>query len=125
MKRFRFFWPLLLVAGVALAQAGVDGLIKFDKTNLALGKIKQNKPVTVQFSFRNPGSRPLIIADATAECGCTSPEFPKKPIAAGGTGTIKVTYDAKEAGVFTKRVTISLVNVKETKVLTLTGEVVK
>lgn len=125
MKRFRFFWPLLLVAGVALAQAGVDALIKFDKTNVTLGKIKQNKPVTVQFSFRNPGSRPLIIADATAECGCTSPEFPKKPIAAGGTGTIQVTYDAKEAGVFTKRVTISLVNVKETKVLTLTGEVVK
>jgi hypothetical protein len=125
MKAVRFFWPLVLIAGAALAQAGVDALIKFDKTNVTLGKIKQNKPVTVKFSFSNPGSRPLIIADATAECGCTSPEFPKKPIAAGGTGIIIVTYDAKEAGVFTKRVTISLVNVKETKVLTLTGEVVK
>ena len=42
----------------------------------------------------------------------------------GKPGTIKVTYDAKNAGSFTKKVTIKLVNVAETKILTITGEVV-
>ena len=114
----------LVLSLAVFAQGKIDQLIKFDKTAHAFGKVKKDKPVTVEFKFTNPGTAPLIIEDATAECGCTKPEYPQKPIMAGKTGIIKVTYDAKTAGSFTKKVTIRLVNEKETKVLTISGEVV-
>lgn len=103
--------------------AGIEGLIKFEVTTHAFGTIPKNKPVTYSFSFTNPGTKPLIIEDATAECGCTKPEYPQQPIMPGKKGTIKVTYDAKEPGNFTKKVTVKLVNVSETKILTISGKV--
>jgi hypothetical protein len=66
----------------------------------------------------------VIIEDATAECGCTKPEFPPQPVMPGKTGFIKVTYDAKEPGTFTKKVTVRLVNVADSKILTISGEVI-
>jgi hypothetical protein len=114
---------LLLMAGT-FAETGTDELIKFDKIAYAFGKVEKGKPVSVEFKFTNPGKKPLIIEDATAECGCTKPEFPKQPIMPGKTGVIKVTYDAKEGGNFTKKVTVKLVNVADTKILTISGEVI-
>jgi hypothetical protein len=116
---------LLALQSFAWAQGKIDGLISFEKTTYSFGKIAKEKPVTVEFTFSNPTNKPLIIEDATAECGCTKPEYPKKPVMPGQKGTIIVTYDAKEPGVFTKKVTVKLVNVAETKVLTIQGEVLK
>ena len=116
---------LTLMVGMAVsAQKKVDSLIKFEKNAFAFGKVKQNKPATYEFKFTNPSKAPLIIESAVAECGCTTPLFPTKPIMKGKTGTIKVTYDAKSVGSFTKKVTVKLVNVPDTKILTITGEVV-
>lgn len=106
------------------AQAKVDQVIKFEKESFAFGKVAKGKPVSVDFKFTNPGSRPVIIEDATAECGCTKPEFPPQPVMPGKTGVIKVTYDAKEPGSFTKKVTVRLVNVADPKILTISGEVI-
>ncbi|MEO7312490.1 MAG: DUF1573 domain-containing protein [Chitinophagaceae bacterium] len=118
------FLGLALLCTVAInAQTKADSLIKFEKTAYAFGKVKQNVPVTYEFKFTNPGKAPLIIESAVAECGCTTPVYPTKPIMKGKTGTIKVTYDAKNPGSFTKKVTVKLVNVTDTKVLTITGEV--
>jgi hypothetical protein len=115
-----------MVAAAGLqAQAKVDDMIRFEKTEFQFGKVPKEKPVTVEFAFMNPGSKPLIIEDATAECGCTKPEYPKKPVMPGQKGIIKVTYDAKEPGAFNKKVTVKLVNVAETKILTIKGEVQK
>lgn len=116
---------MLLATGSLLAQPAVDALIKFETSTHNFGKIPKEKPVSIAFSFTNTSVKPLIIEDATAECGCTKPEFPKKPVMPGQKGTISVTYDAKEPGAFTKKVTVKLVNVKETKVLTISGEVGK
>ena len=123
MKSILFGIALIMAVSLS-AQPKVDKLIKFEKNEWAFGKVKQNKPVTYEFKFTNPGMVPLIIESAVAECGCTTPVYPKKPIMKGKTGTIKVTYDAKNAGSFTKKVTVKLVNVTETKILTITGEVV-
>jgi hypothetical protein len=115
---------LLFTAFAAVGQTKVDNLIKFDKESYAFGKVNQNNPATVEFTFTNTGKAPLIIESATAECGCTTPEYPKTPVMAGKKGKIKVTYDAKNLGSFTKRVTVKLVNVPDTKVLTINGEVI-
>jgi hypothetical protein len=123
MKLLLAFFSLVLSSAV-MAQSKVDNLIKFDKETYSFGKVNQNNPATVEFTFTNTGKAPVIIENATAECGCTTPEYPKTPVMAGKTGKIKVTYDAKNAGSFTKRVTVKLVNVPDSKVLTINGEVV-
>ena len=124
MRKFLLLFSALFLLIGAFAKSGVDDIIKFDKSSYAFGKVPKDKPVSVEFAFTNPGKKPLIIEDATAECGCTKPEYPQKPIMPGKTGIIKVTYDAKEKGVFTKKVTVKLVNETESKILTISGEVI-
>lgn len=102
----------------------LNGTLKFDKSTHNFGKIKHNQPVTVEFSFTNQSAKSVIIEDATAECGCTKPEFPPRPIATGKSGTIKVTYDSKTLGAFTKKITVKLVNDNAPTVLSITGEVI-
>lgn len=124
MRKLFLILGCLLVVATLSARSNVDELIKFDSVAHSFGKVKKGTPVSVEFAFTNPGKKPLIIEDATAECGCTKPEYPKQPIMPGKTGKIKVTYDAKEPGSFTKKVTVRLVNVTDTKILTITGEVI-
>ncbi|MCU0396434.1 MAG: DUF1573 domain-containing protein [Chitinophagaceae bacterium] len=125
MKLFLSILLTCFSSTLLLAQVKVDDRIRFEKTEHNFGKIPQGKPVTISFTFSNPSNERLMIQDATAECGCTTPEYPTKPITTGKTGTITVTYDAKEPGAFTKRITVRLINVAEPKILTIKGEVVK
>ncbi len=89
------------------------------------GKIALNKPVTHEFKFTNTGNAPLVISSVRASCGCTVTEYSKDPIAPGGEGFVKATYDAAKVGVFTKSVTVNA-NAEESVVqLTIKGEVVE
>ncbi|MEJ7661957.1 MAG: DUF1573 domain-containing protein [Hymenobacter sp.] len=47
------------------------------------------------FKFTNTGKSPLLIADATASCGCTTPSWTKEPIAPGATGEMEVLFDSR------------------------------
>jgi hypothetical protein len=123
MKKILSFFVLVMGSLFVMAGWQNEGL-KFEKSNHSFGTVKQNEPVTVEFSFTNIGGKPVIIEDATAECGCTKPEFPPRPIAPGKSGNIKVTYDSKTLGVFTKKITVKLVNNPKPYELTITGTVV-
>ena len=105
------------------AHAQVDSVASFKATTYSFGKIKQHVPASTEFSFVNNGNKPLIIETATAECGCTTPDYPKTPIQKGKTGIIKVTYNAENPGKFTKRVTVKFANIAEPIILTIDGEV--
>ena len=121
MKKFLMFTMIGLFTTVSvLAQQD----IKFGEGSFKFGKIEQNKPVTHVFTFTNNGSKPAVIELASAECGCTTPEYSKEPIPRGKSSTIKVTYNAAALGAFTKRVTIKFAGVNEPVVLTIEGEVV-
>ena len=105
------------------ANAQTDSIANFKATTHSFGKIKQHVPASTEFSFVNKSAKPLIIETATAECGCTTPDYPKTPIQAGKTGVIKVTYNAENPGKFTKRVTVKFANYAEPVILTIDGEV--
>ena len=60
-----------------------------DSTVKDLGKIKQGDVVEVSYRFRNSGDKNLIFTNLHASCGCTVPEKPEKPYAAGEEGMIK------------------------------------
>jgi hypothetical protein len=95
----------------------------WESIRINLGKTTQNTPVTAVFKFKNSGGAPLVITGVQAGCGCTTPEYSKDPVYPGGTGFIKATYNAVNAGVFSKTVTV-IANVEGgTTVLTLEGEV--
>ena len=69
------------------------------------GTIPEGPKATYEFQFVNIGKSPLVITNAQASCGCTSPEFPREPILPGKKGKIKVTYTSEgHPGNFTKSV---------------------
>ena len=98
---------LMLSLGYAFAQKGAE--IKFDKTTCDFGTFPESKPVQkCTFTFKNVGDAPLIIHQAIASCGCTVPEYTKKPVAPGQKGTLSVTYNGKGRfpGHFKKSITL-------------------
>ena len=59
------------------------------------GTVEEGKLVEYSFKFKNTGSKPLVVQDAHASCGCTVPEKPEQPIKPGETGVIKVVFNTK------------------------------
>lgn len=120
MKHILTF-ALLLLSFTVFAQ---DGPAKFAETKHEFGKIKQGVPVTTEFTFINTTARPLIVENAEAGCGCTTPEYPKAPVMAGKKGVIKVTYNAANPGVFNKDVNVKFAGTQLPVTLHITGDVV-
>jgi hypothetical protein len=55
----------------------------------------------------NTGSKPLVIKNVQATCGCTVPEIPKEPVMPGKSGYIKAVFDSKgRAGENHKSITV-------------------
>jgi hypothetical protein len=121
MKNILFIALLFLSVSV-FAQGGTSP-VAFKTLKFSFGTIKQGKPVTTQFTFTNNSGKPLIIENAEAGCGCTTPDYPKAPILPGKTGEIKVTYNAEATGKFTKNVTVKFANIAEPVTLLIDGEV--
>ncbi|QJW88326.1 DUF1573 domain-containing protein [Spirosoma taeanense] len=120
-KIFSLFVALFVFVAVGYAQKGV---MKFAKETHDFGKVEQGKPVTHVFEFKNTGTDPIIISDATASCGCTKPSFSREPVMPGKSGTVSATYNAAAAGQFTKTVTVTSNAESGQTVLYLKGEVV-
>ena len=118
MKKI-FLAILLFVSISSFAQESV----KFSNTKHSFGKIKKGTPVTYTFTFTNAGTKPLVVEVATADCGCTTPDYPKQPIAKGKEGKIKVTFNAAASGAFHKNVNVKFANIDSPTVLSIDGEV--
>jgi len=109
---------------VQATPAATAAPIQFKESKYTFGKIKQGTPVTHVFSFKNTSAGPVFIESATAQCGCTTPEYPKGAVAKGATESIKVTYNAANMGSFTKQVTVRVAKQADPIVLTIDGEVI-
>ena len=79
---------------------------KFEKETIDYGKIEKGSNGERTFVFTNIGDAPLIIKNIQSTCGCTVPKKPEKPIMPGEKGEIKVSYDTKRVGGFSKSITI-------------------
>jgi hypothetical protein len=116
---------LLAVAGLS-AKSDEKPSMKFTETIHDFGNIREDGgPVSCDFSFTNDGKGNLVVIDATAECGCTRPSYPKEPVAPGKSGKITVVYNPLgRPGAFNKTVTIKC-NGKPSKVrLKIRGTVI-
>ena len=110
----------LLIAATGFAQSS----IRFNQTSYNYGKIVKGIHKSVVFSYTNEGAKPAVIEFATAECGCTQPEYNQSPVLKGQKGTIKVTYTAPNEGLFKKRVSVKFAGEKAVTELVIEGEVV-
>lgn len=66
-----------------------------DSTHQQLGKVQEGQIVEISWHFKNTGSKPLIITNTSASCGCTVAEKPEAPIAPGKEGIIKAKFDSQ------------------------------
>jgi len=124
MKKFLFIAAAFIISAGAMAQTPKpDDLAKFNTEKHDFGKIKQAVPATYEFEVTNKSDKPLIIENAHATCGCTTPEWSKEPLAPGKTTKIKVGYNAMNGGHFDKSVYVKFAGIDEEKVLGITGEV--
>ncbi len=78
----------------------------FKDTLHIFGKIWYQANAEYEFVFKNTGKSPLIIKDVKSSCGCTVPEWSKKPVLPKEKGIIKVKYDTKRIGEFYKIITV-------------------
>lgn len=69
--------------------------IEFAKLTHDFGTIKASDgPVTAKYEFTNTGDAPLVIINVTqGGCGCTTPAYPKEPVAQGQKNVITITFD--------------------------------
>ncbi len=110
----KIFTFLLLTGSIALsAQPATTDLnwtptANFAKAEHDFGKIPEGPKVNTEFEFKNTGKEPIVVTNATAGCGCTTPEFDKTPIAPGKTGKIRVGFNSEgRPGSFSKDVTVT------------------
>ncbi|QNM86597.1 DUF1573 domain-containing protein [Polaribacter pectinis] len=98
---------------------------KFEKETIDYGKIAKGSNGERIFVFTNIGDAPLIIKNIQSSCGCTVPKKPEQPIMPGEKGEIKVSYDTKRPGGFSKQITIFSNAKTSTKALKIKGFVSK
>ena len=127
MKKVLFLAVFAVLSSAAIAQQAPAAATNFAvftaEATHDFGKIKQGVPVTHEFKFKNTGKVPLIITNVNASCGCTTPAWTREPVAPGGEGYIKATYNAAAVGAFNKTVTVTA-NIEAGFVqLTIKGEV--
>ena len=125
LKPYTMKTRLLILSLLFAATSFGQSTIKFNQTSYNYGKIKKGIHKSVIFSYTNASAKPAVIEFATAECGCTQPEYNQSPVLKGQKGTLKVTYTAPNEGLFKKRVTVKFAGEKAVTELVIEGEVVQ
>jgi hypothetical protein len=100
-------------------------MMSFEELTHDFGQIKEGEIITYRFKFKNTGQSDLLIASASASCGCTVPSYPKEPIAPGAEAGIDVQFNSKDkSGMFDKTITIIANTIPSDNHLAIKGEVI-
>lgn len=88
--------------------------------------IETDGTVSYSFEVTNTGTADLIITNVQGSCGCAVPEWSKTPIAPGGKGYVKVTFNPlNRPGAFNKSVVVTNNSAQSPVTLFIKGNVVK
>ncbi|MBI3509814.1 MAG: DUF1573 domain-containing protein [Bacteroidetes bacterium] len=104
--------------------SGKAPVMKFEVEKYDFGKISQGERVSYAFKFKNVGGSDLLISEAHGSCGCTVPDYPRKPIPPGAEGVVNVEFNSQgKSGPQEKTVAITTNCEPNTKVITITADV--
>jgi hypothetical protein len=82
-------------------------IITFSTMEHNFGVVTEGEKVAHLFSFTNTGTSALLLSSAATSCGCTVPEFSRKPVAPGQKGSLEVIFNsAGTDGFQTKTITV-------------------
>ncbi len=106
IRRFLIL-SVLIVASADFVWAQ-DAVLHFDYEKWDFGEIVEDEgKVEHTFNFENLSSSPVVILNARSSCGCTIPEFSRKPVGAGAKSSIRIVFDPmNRPGHFSKTVEI-------------------
>ena len=123
MKRIYTLICLICICVASIAQP----VLTLSEKEHDFGTFKEEAgPQSYNFKVKNTGDQPLVIQRIVASCGCTTPEWTKSPIPAGGEGTITAIYDPKNRpGKFSKTLSVYSNSKPEVVTLVIKGEVVQ
>ncbi|MBX2952578.1 MAG: DUF1573 domain-containing protein [Leadbetterella sp.] len=120
----KLFFTLVGILFFAVA-SHAQGKLKFNKTVHDFGKVKEAGVINYSFEVTNVGTAPVVITNAQASCGCTTPEWSKDPIMPGQTKALKVGYDTNgRPNAFHKTITVISNAENSQEVLTIKGDVI-
>ncbi len=101
-------------------------VLTFKSSEHIFGKVKAGEKVGCIFTFTNTGDADLVIASATASCGCTVPKYDKRPVPPGSSGTVEVSFDTSgREGLQTKTVVVQSNAENKLVILRIIAEVEK
>jgi len=107
MRKNIFIIALLCLVLVGFG-ANAQGELTFEKETHDFGTIAEGTQATYEFTVKNVGNQPVVIANVQPSCGCTSPDWTKTPILPGKTGVIKAVYNsAGRPGPFHKSISVT------------------
>ena len=132
MKKYAILLLAAFLAGTlaTFAQTGKasqpeEKVVSFDTKTYDFGDILlSDGPVSCKFVMKNISDSPIVIHNVVSSCGCTVPDYDKKPIQPGSSTSIEVTY-ANDQGPypFNKTITVYVSNVNRPIVLKIKGQV--
>jgi hypothetical protein len=112
----------LIIVFAAATQA--QGVLKFNKEVHDFAKIEEGPIASYSFEVTNTGTAAVVISNAQASCGCTTPEWSTAPVLPGGKSVVKAGYNTSgRPGPFTKTITVTSNAENSTVILTIKGEV--
>jgi len=97
--------------------------IEFETTEHDYGTIPYKGDGTYEFLFKNTGKTPLLLTNVRSSCGCTVPEWPREPINKGEEAKIKVSYNTRISGSFSKSISVYSNSGEAPVVLVIKGKV--
>ena len=123
MKKLLGLITVLVVSFGSFAQSGAK--IEFKEETINYGEVVKGEDDGIRvFEFTNTGDAPLIIENATASCGCTTPTWPPTPIMKGKSEKVKAGFNAASPGVFEKGIFVKVKGYDYPVEIKITGEVV-
>lgn len=84
------------------------GALFFEQTFISLGTVQdKQEPVKIVFKFQNIGKGKVTISDVKGDCGCSQPQWDKKPVAFNQKGEVIIYFFPKQlSGNQTKTITV-------------------
>ena len=125
LKKQRWFITGILSLAIATLGYAQKPAMTLEDNEHDFGVVREDGgPISHAFTFVNTGEAPLIISQVKASCGCTTPSWPKEPIAPGDTGMVMAQYNPlNRPGAFRKSITITSNADPTTRVLYIKGGV--
>jgi hypothetical protein len=98
--------------------------LEVDKFVHDYGTIPRKSNGDCIFILFNTGNQPLVLTNVQTSCGCAAADWPHKPIPPGESRELKITYDTRRIGNFSKSIKIFSNSEKSLMELQIKGTVV-